>query len=174
MGNIIQRARMFATAAHADQKRKYTHVPYITHPEAVAGIVASVDGTDEMIAAAYLHDVIEDTSVQIGEIMELFGPDVAFMVDMLTDNNDLTRGNRAMRKAESRNRLMFATDEIKTIKLADLIDNTASIIEHDKNFAKVYMQEVKLLLVALYGGNKTLLHQLADIVRKWEEAKANV
>jgi (p)ppGpp synthase/HD superfamily hydrolase len=58
--NIVERARVFATAAHAavGQKRKYTGEDYIVHPTEVAGIVRDAGGTDAQIAAAYLHDLV--------------------------------------------------------------------------------------------------------------------
>ncbi|TYF68814.1 guanosine polyphosphate pyrophosphohydrolase, partial [Enterobacter hormaechei] len=61
--NIIDKAHMFAAGAHAGvgQKRKYTGEDYIHHPVAVAEIVRNHGGTDEMVAAAMLHDTIEDT-----------------------------------------------------------------------------------------------------------------
>ena len=66
--NIVEKARVFATAAHAavGQLRKYTFEPYIVHPAEVFAIVSTVDGaTEEMMAAAWLHDTVEDTGVTI-------------------------------------------------------------------------------------------------------------
>jgi (p)ppGpp synthase/HD superfamily hydrolase len=81
--NELERCALeFATTAHAsiNQRRKYTGEPYIVHPIAVAELVRSVPHTPEMIAAAYLHDVVEDTPVTIEEIREEFGPQVAELV----------------------------------------------------------------------------------------------
>ena len=67
MTELETRARLFATAAHAavGQLRKYTHEPYIVHPAEVASIVKTVAHTEAMIAAAWLHDTVEDTGVSI-------------------------------------------------------------------------------------------------------------
>ena len=67
-------ARVYATAAHAavGQRRKYTDQPYIVHPIRVAEIVDLYGGTDDMISAAYLHDVVEDTAVSIDDINDMF------------------------------------------------------------------------------------------------------
>ncbi len=63
MSDLIERAKVFATQAHQriDQRRKYNNQPYHVHLEAVAKLVASVTDEAEMIAAAWLHDVVEDT-----------------------------------------------------------------------------------------------------------------
>ena len=73
MSDVVIRAAEFARRAHAsiDQRRKYTHAPYIVHPKAVADIVAGVTDDPAMIAAAWLHDVVEDTPITIAEVEEL-------------------------------------------------------------------------------------------------------
>jgi len=143
---LVEDARVFAALAHRGQVRKYTGEPYVTHPIAVAKIVASVTGDQEMIAAALLHDVVEDTAVTIEEIESRFGGLVALYVENLTDISCLDDGFRAARKAVDRAHTAIAVPEAKTIKLADLIHNSSSILEHDKRFAKIYMAEKRLLL----------------------------
>ena len=85
MPNLIGRARIFAGLAHGSQKRKYTGEPYIVHPVEVSEIVAWHNGSKEMIAAALLHDTVEDTDVTIDDIRNEFGNAVALLVDDLTD-----------------------------------------------------------------------------------------
>ena len=99
MVDMESRALSFATAAHAsiDQRRKYTGEPYIVHPVAVAEIVRSVPHTPEMIAAAYLHDVVEDTPVTIAEIESEFGSTISGLVGWLTDVSAPSDGNRRSR-----------------------------------------------------------------------------
>ena len=80
-----EEALEFARKAHGLQKRKYTEELYIEHPKRVAKIVESVPHSSEMVAAAYLHDVVEDTDVSIEEIQEKFGDKVAKLVEELTD-----------------------------------------------------------------------------------------
>ncbi len=165
--SLVARALTFATAAHAavGHRRKFTFEPYIVHPIAVAEIVKSVPHDEAMLAAALLHDVIEDSAVTRDLIDEVFGPDVADLVWWLTDYGAST-GNRAERKAADRKRLAGAPARAQTIKLADLIHNTASIVEHDPEFARVYMREKELLLDVLLLGDPTLrrraLDQMAD------------
>lgn len=160
--NLIKKALVFATRAHAsiNHLRKYTDDPYIIHPIAVATTVEEHGGTDEMIAAALLHDVVEDTPITIEEIEYRFGLTVAGLVGWLTDVSEITDGNRAWRKAIDRAHTAKAPAEAHTIKLADLIDNSKSILEHDPKFAKLYIAEKTELLDVLDKGDKRL-HRIA-------------
>ncbi|HYA07749.1 MAG TPA: HD domain-containing protein [Xanthobacteraceae bacterium] len=147
--NIVDKARTFALAAHAaiNQRRKYTGEPYITHPAAVVNTLYFSEIYDEAtIAAAWLHDVVEDTKVSDGTILAAFGLDVWATVCDLTDTET---GNRETRKRLARERLAAADKRVQDIKVADLIDNAASIIKHDPAFAKVYMREKHDLLAVL-------------------------
>src|SRR3546814_18148437 len=84
----------FATRAHGTQTRKYDGSTYIVHPIAVAEIVKSVPHTAEMVAAAILHDTIEDTAVTALDIKENFGATVATLVIWLTDVSTPFHGHR--------------------------------------------------------------------------------
>lgn len=156
---MVERARLFATAAHAAvaQLRKYTNEPYIVHPAEVVSIVRSVPHTEEMLAAAWLHDVVEDTGVTLEVIREEFGEAVAGLVGWLTDVSRPEQGNRATRKAIDRAHTAMAPAEAQTVKLADLISNTRTIVEHDANFARVYLEEKRLLLDVLTKGDPVLM-----------------
>ncbi len=158
MTDMVERARMFATAAHAavGQLRKYTFEPYIVHPAEVAEIVASVGGTDAQIAAAWLHDTVEDTGVSIELIRKEFGSEVSDLVGWLTDVSRPEQGNRAVRKAIDRAHTAAAPAEAQTVKLADLIANTRSIVAHDAEFAKVYLAEKRQLLEVMTKGDPRL------------------
>jgi len=168
--DMIDRAQAFATNAHAsiDQRRKYTNEPYILHPIAVAKMVRSIKCTADVIAAAYLHDVVEDTPVTLQQIWAEFGPDVASLVDQVTDVSRPADGNREARKALDRMHLAKASHAGATIKLADLIDNTRSIIQHDRKFAVTYMREKKLILQAMTQGSPLLRSAALSIVHAWE------
>ena len=158
MGDLEGRALAFAKAAHEsiDQRRKYSGEPYIVHPMAVAEIVRSVQHTPAMIAAAYLHDVVEDTPVTIELVRSEFGDEVGDLVDWLTDVSRPGDGNRRARKELDRQHLAKAPAAAQTIKLADLIDNTLTIREHDPSFWKVYRREKLALLEVLSRGDRTL------------------
>ena len=154
MGAIWRRtqpALTYATAAHAavGQRRKYTHEPYIVHPIRVANTVDSYGGTDDMISAAYLHDVVEDTRITIEDINDMFGSVVAVIVDGLTDVSVPEDGNRAVRKAMDRQHSADATWAAQFVKCADIIDNAADIGDNDPSFNVVYRKEMVLLLEVL-------------------------
>lgn len=142
-------AMMFAREVHKDRRRKYTNNPYTDHLAEVAGIVATVAGAnhawmpDIMIATAFLHDSVEDCGVTIQQIEDRFGLIVALGVSGLSD---IETGNRAERKAASRERLAKCAGWIQTIKCAGLISNTSSIVQHDPKFAVTYLEEKRLLL----------------------------
>jgi (p)ppGpp synthase/HD superfamily hydrolase len=163
---MVEKARVFATAAHAacGQLRKYTYEPYIVHPAEVVSIVKTVEHTDEMLAAAWLHDVVEDTGVTLETVRVEFGAEVAELVGWLTDVSRPDHGNRAARKAIDRAHSAAAPAAAQTVKLADLISNTRSIMAHDEKFAKTYLEEKRLLLAVMTKGDATLM----------AEAKKNV
>ena len=151
METHAQTAYIYATAAHAavGQRRKYTDEPYIVHPARVAVTVAKFGGTDEMIAAAYLHDVVEDTGVSIVDIQDMFGTDVALIVDGLTDVSVPEDGNRAVRKAIDRQHSADARYEAQFVKCADIMDNASDIGDNDPSFNVIYRKEMVLLLEVL-------------------------
>jgi (p)ppGpp synthase/HD superfamily hydrolase len=159
MMNTVERAKVFAIAAHAavGQTRKYTGEPYVVHPLEVASLVESVGGTEAMVAAALLHDVLEDTEVTVDLLEEQFGSKVADLVLWLTDISRPEDGNRNTRKALDRQHSAAAPAAAQTIKVADLISNTRSIVAHDPGFAKVYLEEKRLLLDVLTRADPTLL-----------------
>ena len=165
---LIEQAKLYSRAAHqaVAQKRKYTGEPYYLHPAAVAERVAQVPGaTADMIAAAYLHDVVEDTHVAIEEISALFGEKVAGFVHELTDQFvDPEIGNRSHRKALERERMSGISAEAQTIKYADLIDNTGSIVARDPGFARLYMSEKQALLNVMTDGCLVLRKEALALV----------
>jgi len=161
---IISKAKMLAGKAHEGQFRKYTGMPYIVHPIEVATIVQTVEHTDEMVAAALLHDVVEDTDYTVADIAKEVSPKVAELVDGLTDVSKPEDGNRAVRKAMDKDHLAEQNAEVHTIKLADVISNSQDIKVNDPKFAKVYIAEMKALLPVLDKGDKILFEKAKEIV----------
>lgn len=153
MSDLAYRAMVFAREKHKEQRRKYTGNPYADHLAEVAGIVATVLSGEVSIATAWLHDVVEDQNVTIQEIEDLFGFDVALGVFGLSD---VEEGTRAQRKAAARDRLASCFGWIQTIKCADLISNTSSIVRHDPKFAVTYLEEKRLLLDVLTKADRRL------------------
>ena len=167
MCDVVSRAAEYARAAHAgiDQRRKYTNEPYIVHPEAVARTVASVTDDPSTIAAAWLHDVVEDTPITIDQIADEFGADVAGLVADLTNASTRADGNRQRRKAIDRQHTAAADPRAKTVKLADLIDNLSGIASTDPGFARTYLNEKELQLQVLTEGHPDLVQRARDIIR---------
>lgn len=167
--NVVHKAQVYALAAHAavNQRRKYTNESYIVHPAEVAKTVAEIpESTPEMVAAAWLHDVVEDTEVTISDINISFGEEIAKLVFWLTDASKKTDGNRATRKAIDREHIAKAPAEAQTIKLADIISNVKSIAEHDPDFAVVYLKEKKMQLEVLTKGDKKLHAIATELVNR--------
>ena len=164
--DTVEKARVFATAAHGAvaQLRKYTNEPYIVHPAEVVSIVKTVSHTEAMLCAAWLHDVVEDTGVTIETIRAEFGEEVSELVGWLTDVSRPEQGNRATRKAIDRAHTAMAPAEAQTVKLADLISNTRSIMEHDEAFAKTYLAEKRLLLEVMDKGDATLMAEARKFI----------
>ena len=166
--SLIDFAYEFAKKAHGMQERKYTGEPYITHPVAVAQLVASVTDDCEKICAALLHDVVEDTPVTYEQLIDIgFMWPIADLVLELSDVSKPEDGNRAIRKALDREHLAKASVRGKTVKLADMIHNSESILEYDPGFAKIYMKEMDLLLEVLTEGDPYLYIQAVHIVKNY-------
>lgn len=168
VGDLVQRAEEFASNAHAsiDQRRKYTGVPYIMHPKAVADMVAATGASAEVIAAAWLHDVVEDTPVSLDQVRGEFGDEVAGLVDDLTDVSRRNDGNRATRVAIDREHTSRADPRAKTVKLADVVHNLADIVEFDPKFAETYLAEKERLLEVLQEGDASLWRRANDLIRE--------
>lgn len=157
----LDTAIAFAAVAHAGQVRKYTGLPYITHTLEVMEILhtyAAVVSEDQLVASV-LHDVVEDTPVSIETIERRFGPGVASMVFDLTDqftHAAYPHLNRAARKEREAARLGTISRQAQDIKLADLISNTSSIVEHDPGFARTYLAEKARILHVMVDGDPRL------------------
>lgn len=127
----------------------------------VAGSQGDAAMAEQMVAVAWLHDAVEDCDVSLEQIEQHFGFMVAVGVSGLTDSE--TGANRAERKAKGRERLSKCASWIQTIKCADLISNTSSIVEHDPEFAKLYLEEKRALLDVLTKADLRLLTIAHDI-----------
>ncbi len=125
----LDRAYRFAAAAHKDQKRK-SGEDYITHPLAVAHILADMQMDLVCLQTGLLHDLLEDTPVTANQIRENFGEDVARCVDGITKLTKISFANREDRQAESLRKMLLAmTTDIRVVivKLADRLHNMRTI-----------------------------------------------
>lgn len=166
MDELIKKAKNYARVAHEeiDQRRKYTNEPYIVHPAAVAKLVSMVTDDVEMICAAWLHDVVEDTNRTLADIEHKFGSGISELVENLTDVSKPEDGNRKKRKEIDLKHTNQASARAKTVKLADFIDNSKTITRYDPGFAKVYMAEKRRLLKVLKEGDSRLFSEASQII----------
>lgn len=167
---VVSNALRLGFDAHASVKhmRKYrSDLPYFVHPMAVAIYVArllnsaaiSQSDKNKMIAAALLHDVLEDTKTGTDAIESAVGPDVLSLVKALTDEytkEAYPELNRAARKERELARTLEIEPRAVLVKLCDSWHNLQDIARHDKSFSTLYVREKKLLIdgfVAKSEGN---------------------
>lgn len=130
MGEILDRAIIFATNAHKDQFRKGTQIPYILHPMEAAAIVGSMTTDEEVIAGAILHDVVEDTETTVEEVIRVFAERIGSFVASESENKreDLPAElTWKIRKQETLDHLSAASIEVKMITLGDKLSNMRAI-----------------------------------------------
>jgi len=127
---VIARAISFAAVSHCGMFRKGTHTPYIVHPMEAAVIVSTMTSNPEIIAAAVLHDVIEDTPVTIEDLRKEFSAEICDMVAAESENKreHLPAADTwAVRKQETLEKLSGASIKAKMIALSDKLSNLRSI-----------------------------------------------
>lgn len=129
--HMIREAAAFAKKAHEGTFRKGSTIPYIYHPMEVALIVAQITDDPEVIAAAYLHDVLEDTAVTEEELQREFGDRVLFLVKQETEDKSRTWKER---KEATIRHLEHAERDVKILALGDKLSNMRST-------ARDYMME---------------------------------
>ena len=134
--SLMDRAIIFATRAHSDTYRKGTNIPYIVHPIEAAAIVSTITADQDMIAAAVLHDVVEDTDATVEEIRFFFNDHIARLVEAESEDKrkDLPPQETWMvRKMETLEFLKTQADrEAKILALADKLSNIRAI-HRDQN-----------------------------------------
>lgn len=130
--SLLDRAITFAVKAHQGMERKGKGFPYIVHPMEAVCIVATMTNDQELLAAAALHDVIEDTDTTADDLKKEFGERVAMLVE--AESDDKTGGSKAetwhQRKQDTLDRLRNADLDIKIVALGDKLSNMRAIA-HD-------------------------------------------
>jgi (p)ppGpp synthase/HD superfamily hydrolase len=173
---LVWFAKWFATFAHwstaASRYRKYTGEYYITHPYEVFLIVSTVTDCKYTLAAAWLHDTVEDVSwVKLWLIRFLFGRKVAQIVEGVTDVSRPSDGKRMVRKLMDRNHTAASCHESQTVKYADSISNMVKIWQHDPRFAETYFHEKKQLFAVMQRGHPKLRKRALNIVDDYYREK---
>jgi (p)ppGpp synthase/HD superfamily hydrolase len=175
MENILEEIKQFADKAHGNQMRKYSPDRYIVHPIRVMETCMHYDPRLPVLAAALLHDVLEDTEVNeyglklfLDKVME---PGQAArtlqLVKELTDvftKEDYPIWNRKKRKAKELERIRYISPAAQTIKYADILDNSKEIVTEDPQFAPRFLSECLAILKTAQMGNPDLYRQVLEVV----------
>lgn len=167
----------FVYHSHGDQKRKYTRESYWTHPLAVAEMVASIE-IDDAIEVCMLHDIIEDTDMgptDIHVILKLIGysdesrwriVDSVIELTNVYTSESFPMLSRSERKSLEAIRLGEISPLAASVKYCDLMHNTASIVEHDPKFAKVYIAEKEAIMKVMTNGNPELYKMCMETLER--------
>ena len=165
----------FANKAHGTQRRKYADEPYIEHPKRVMEKCRQFNDHITILAAAILHDVLEDTDVNKKQLEAFLltvmeQADAKQTVNLVVELTDVyvktayPRWNRRKRKNKEAARIEKTSGESQTIKYADIIDNTSEIVQQDPDFAKLFLYECNMLLKKINKGNQQLYREAVDSV----------
>lgn len=158
---LIARAWNFSAERHAKQKRKGdAQEPYVNHLAEVAELVATAtEGHDaNLVAAAVLHDTVEDTATLLGELASIFNADIADLVSEVTDDKRLDKAERKRLQVEH---AAAKTPRAKVLKLADKTSNLRSLVKSpptdwDSNRKREYLTWAKDVVQELRGVNAWL------------------
>jgi (p)ppGpp synthase/HD superfamily hydrolase len=131
MGDIVKvtKAACFAAEAHAGQTRKGgPKAPYVNHLAEVAAAVAEATGgrDADLVAAAWLHDVVEDCGIEADDLASRFGAEVADLVREVTDDMSLPKNKRRQRQVET---VAEKSERARLLKLADKTSNVTAVVE---------------------------------------------
>jgi len=169
----ILAAIAWAIELHAGQIRKYAGEPYIQHPIRVAYVLTNFGLPREVVAAAVLHDTMEDCGTTFEQIENRFGKTVAGLVLEVTDAAKPSDGNRAARAAINLEHLSRSSYGGASIKLVDISDNVPSVTNGDPKFARVYVPEKLAQLEVLRHGNAALFNRAREIL-EWATTEMGV
>jgi len=172
--NIIWEAYLFAEAAHGaiNHKRKITGEDYIVHPIEVADVAARVGLSDETIAAAFLHDTIEDTSVSAELVELLFDGEVARLTIGMTDlyTDPKIDGNNAERALKNAHHMWKQDKDILNLKCADMYANLRSLDDADtkemQKFAKYIIPKMEYKLSGMQNASSHMFDLVADEIKR--------
>jgi (p)ppGpp synthase/HD superfamily hydrolase len=142
--DLIERAKEFATVKHQVQKRKFGGGAYIIHPTNVAKRVQEFTSDSEIIAAAYLHDTVEDTKTTFNEIFKHFGTNVGLYVFELT--SDKVKAKKQGKAKYLRDKINSMSIGARLVKFADREDNVSDLDKDPPEFRERYATETEYIL----------------------------
>ena len=161
--SLLDRAILFAVQAHAGTERRGKGFPYIVHPMEAMSIAATMTADQEILAAAALHDVVEDTKVTLDQIRTLFGDRIARLVD--TESDRVGEGlDWRSRKEDSLRRLKGATDDEKIVALGDKLSNMRAIARDYTTMGEAFWTRFHIKEKSVHGWRyHALLDALSDL-----------
>lgn len=169
---LIIRACKIASEAHRGQTRRYTGDPYVLHPMRVAGrVMLLISATPVEIAAAWLHDVLEDSKLTEKDLEDRGMPNSVIKLVMALTNPSKSMPEetpRATRKAVDFEHLAKQSPWVKKIKMIDRIDNLTEMSWHDKDFMAIYCQESRGLAEAIGDADEDLKKELISLIDYYE------
>ena len=163
MSELVKAAKLFANSSHQriTANRSATQQNFESHLKSVAQVVASVADDEPTIAAAWLHDVVEETSVTLDDVRRQFGEEVARIVEEITPVSRPGDGNRSERFQLDKQHLAKASVAAKTVKLADLIDTCLDLYKSKSgSFVEYAREAADLVEVLQQDGNPRLAQRL--------------
>ena len=169
--NKVYKAQVFATAAHAAiGQTRDSGEDYIVHPEAVVSLLQSIPHNEDMLATAWLHDVVEDTQIGLGLIEKEFGEKVALMVEKLsrTRHDSHCELNKDELKELDNIKLSTANSDVHNIKMADIIHNLKSIGNKKSNNVQSYLNAKKIQVECLHLAHPKLIEIAQQIFNEIE------
>ncbi len=173
--DLIASAFLFAYELHGTQQRK-SGEPYICHPIAVAGLLRDLGGGAAMIAAGFLHDVVEDTEVTIEEIELRFGTETAHLVEGVTKLSKFEFSSKTEQQAENFRRMFIAMAQdirVIVVKLADRLHNMRTLDHLRIDRQQAISQETRDIFAPLADrlGLGQIKWELEDLAFKYIEAE---
>jgi GTP diphosphokinase / guanosine-3',5'-bis(diphosphate) 3'-diphosphatase len=173
--DLIASAFLFAYELHGTQQRK-SGEPYICHPIAVAGLLRDLGGGAAMIAAGFLHDVVEDTEVKIDEIESRFGTETAHLVEGVTKLSKFEFSSKTEQQAENFRRMFIAMAQdirVIVVKLADRLHNMRTLDHLRTDRQQAISQETRDIFAPLADrlGLGQIKWELEDLAFKYIEAE---
>jgi guanosine-3',5'-bis(diphosphate) 3'-pyrophosphohydrolase len=170
MSEMEQRAALFANHWHAGVTRNFTGEAYITHPAGVVALLREFTYDPVTLAAAWMHDVIEDTTCKATDMEAEFGAEVTDLVLEVTNVSRKSDGPRAVRRAIDRAHVAKASRRGKTLKLADIHHNVSDCTKAPRDFGALYVPEKKLMLEVLREGDLRLFKKVEELLIRAHEA----
>ena len=166
MSRKLTHAALFAARHHAGQTRRGGDIPYINHCLSVAAMVADSGADEDVVAAALLHDVVEDTVATNTDLDHTFGPRVAEVVAEVTDDPDWSALSTVERKTKQIGKMQRASKPAKLIKIADQVSNVADLAGmksgHPADWLEGYLSTSKKIVDVCRDASPDLGHRFDE------------